>query len=152
MATRVDGKAQGAGIGRRALMRGTVTTAALGALAATGRPGRAAAGGLAAPSSDDMLAVRLRDVLRRPASAARLGQAYLEAAPAEADARALAMGLAEDLGGRERVLAATAESLAETVSARCRDDFAAGRTVRLQGWVLSRTEVRLCALAALPLA
>lgn len=33
--------------------------------------------------------------------------------------------------------------------ARIRADFAAGRVLRLDGWVLSRTEAELCARAAL---
>lgn len=35
------------------------------------------------------------------------------------------------------------------VGARIRGDFAAGRTVLLDGWVLSRTEAELCARVAL---
>jgi hypothetical protein len=33
--------------------------------------------------------------------------------------------------------------------ARCRQDFARGDTVLIDGWVLARTECRLCALVAL---
>ncbi|MFO1056053.1 MAG: hypothetical protein U1E53_03705 [Dongiaceae bacterium] len=33
--------------------------------------------------------------------------------------------------------------------ARCRDDFAAGRVERVEGWVMARTELRLAALLAL---
>jgi len=30
-----------------------------------------------------------------------------------------------------------------------RDDFARGRTVQLEGWILSRTEAEICALTLL---
>jgi hypothetical protein len=36
------------------------------------------------------------------------------------------------------------------IAARVRDDFAAGRVVMLDGWMLSVTEARLCALTLRP--
>jgi hypothetical protein len=41
------------------------------------------------------------------------------------------------------------EALHRALRARNSEDFAAGRVVRLDGWVLAATEARLCALAAL---
>lgn len=35
------------------------------------------------------------------------------------------------------------------IQARVSDDFGAGRTVQLRGWILSETELQLCVLAAL---
>lgn len=35
------------------------------------------------------------------------------------------------------------------IGTRIREDFANGRTLLVQGWCLSRTEARVCALAAL---
>jgi len=83
---------------------------------------------------------RLTGLLADAASARQVGQAYLQQAPGEAD--------------RERL---TAELIArfnddpsrEALTACCRADLADGRTVTVNGWVLSQTEVRLCALAAL---
>ncbi len=40
-------------------------------------------------------------------------------------------------------------ALRETVAARVRDDFATARVVNVDGWLLARTEARLCALAYL---
>jgi hypothetical protein len=37
-------------------------------------------------------------------------------------------------------------SLLQRLDAQVRDDFASGTTIALDGWVLSRTEARLCAL------
>jgi hypothetical protein len=39
----------------------------------------------------------------------------------------------------------------KSIADRVRDDFAAGRTVLVDGWVLSVTEARQCALASLSL-
>ena len=41
------------------------------------------------------------------------------------------------------------DGLSVWLHCRQNDDFASGRTVVLNGWVLSRTECRLCALAVL---
>ena len=43
----------------------------------------------------------------------------------------------------------TPENVRNLVDRRVRDDFAAGHTVRIHGWVLSRTEARLAALVTL---
>ena len=50
-------------------------------------------------------------------------------------------------GDRTELGIAMAGLTAETVSARVADDFRAGRTVALDGWVVSITEARLCVLA-----
>jgi hypothetical protein len=50
---------------------------------------------------------------------------------------------------RARALRANPDELAATLhrlDARVRGEFASGTTVQLNGWVLSRTEARLCAL------
>ena len=66
-------------------------------------------------------------------SAAAVGEAYLSGHPQEADATLLAGALAPGGDVRHQV----------------RADFAAGRVVRVDGWLLALTEARLCALAAL---
>lgn len=71
------------------------------------------------------------------AAARRVGRAYLRRHPAEADVALLRAALAADLGDPERL------------RARVRGDFEREAVVRVQGWVLSRTEARLCALEAL---
>ena len=84
-------------------------------------------------------------------SAASVGDEYLRLHPAEDDESRLVRRLA---GGRrrevewERLAASDPAAFRESVRARHREDFAAGRTVSLHGWVLSETEARLCALAA----
>ncbi len=84
-------------------------------------------------------------------SAARVGEEYLRLYPTEDDGTRLVRRLA---GGRrrevewERLAASDPAAFRESVRARHREDFAAGRTVSLRGWVVSETEARLCALAA----
>jgi hypothetical protein len=93
---------------------------------------------------------RLLAVLARPDSAAAVGRAYLAGHPAEADRARLAAGLAEAARCQDCDPAqAPAERLRAALARPIRADFAAARVVRVDGWVLSATEARLCALAAL---
>jgi hypothetical protein len=75
-------------------------------------------------------------------SAAAVGRSYLGLRPAEADLEALIKLIGLD-AGKDRTF------LKSSVRARVRDDFEHGRVVALDGAVLSETELRLCALAAL---
>jgi hypothetical protein len=63
------------------------------------------------------------------------------------------VGLAEALAGRSLTRAALAESCPTTraglVKDQCALDFAEGRVVVLDGWLLSRTEAELCAAKTL---
>lgn len=109
--------------GRRDFVLGALGLA-LGAVAAR-LPGRASAG-------------RALSRLPRDRRAARaLGRAYLAEHPEEAGRlRALLARNATPLGAGE-------------LRARIRRDFEEVRLVRVRGWLLSRTEARLCALVAL---
>ena len=93
---------------------------------------------------------RLVAALRRPASAAVVGRAYLAGHPAEADRSWLAERLGADLRCQDCDPARSdAARLRTGVARQLRADFAQSRVVRVDGWVLSVTEARLCALAAL---
>ncbi len=72
------------------------------------------------------------------------GRAYLASAPSEADAVALAEKVLTDLP-----LGATAAVARRAFRDRLVRDFHQGQTVQADGWYLSRTEARLCALLAL---
>jgi hypothetical protein len=103
----------------------------------------------AAPAHDP-LALRLANVFGRKESARVVGREYLRSVPQEADA-----GILVDLlcscraqGYREFSQAQGAE-LRELLRLQQREDFERGCVVNLQGWILSQTEVRLCALAAI---
>lgn len=82
----------------------------------------------------------LRHTLLSP-SAAVVGEAYLALAPEERDETSLARLVGLDLFHRRT-------SFPE-VRDRITGDFELGDTVRVDGWVLSHTEARLYALAAL---
>jgi hypothetical protein len=73
----------------------------------------------------------------------QLGRSYRAAVPAEDDRETLVAALHNELG------AGAPSTLRSRLDARIRADFAAGRTVTVQGWVLARTEARQCALFSL---
>jgi hypothetical protein len=83
-------------------------------------------------------------------SAAHLGRAWLVMMPAEADTAILLRHLEASVStlaasARRGDLAAVESALSDRISA----DFAAGQSAELDGWVMSHTEARLCALHAL---
>lgn len=126
----------GSAMDRRLFLLRSLMAAAAGVVAPP-LAGCAAGGGDTAATPEELAALMLRDD-----AVLRLGREYLAAHPGESDPAALAGLLAaglpalEDAAGRQALLA------------RIRDDYAAGRTVILSGWVLSLSEGRLCALAA----
>ena len=78
-----------------------------------------------------------------------LGMRYLAIAPHEADPLALARLVA---GSSRRLLTlagADVVTLRALLAKQQRSDFAGGRVVNIDGWLLSLTEARICALAAL---
>jgi hypothetical protein len=110
-----------------------------------GRPAPAA--GAAPAPADARLGAPLREVLAHLDSALVVGREYLRAHPEERDASRLA----EALGSRRgvRALDCTGPALRRALDRRSRRDYAEGDVVVLRGWMLSRTEARLCGLAAL---
>jgi hypothetical protein len=97
------------------------------------------------PSGSERLAGLLNDE-----SARAVGREYLRAVPAEASRGVLTARVAAQLPGGSRVLATASDGrLRELLRDATSADFGELRTVELRGWVLARTEARLCALAAL---
>lgn len=88
----------------------------------------------------------LIDLFSDPRDARSIGSRYLAAYPAENTQDALLSGLDQGL-----VSAATRKdpALRQRVADCQRDDFARGDTVLVNNWVLSCTEARICAIAAL---
>jgi hypothetical protein len=83
-------------------------------------------------------------------SARVIGREYLRLVPSEASADLVTARLVERLPGGSRAVAAAGDDrLLELVLRATVEDFESLRTVELHGWVLARTEARLCALAAL---
>jgi hypothetical protein len=93
---------------------------------------------------------RLATFLKHEESARSLGREYLRAVPAEASPELLTVRVAEGLpGGLGTIDTVSDGRLRELLLAATAGDFRDLRTVELRGWVLARTEARLCALAAL---
>lgn len=83
-------------------------------------------------------------------SARAVGRAYLAATPNERAADALVERLTARLpAGRASLASDSDVELRAQLHRAIEQDFAAERTVQLDGWLLSQTEARLCALTAL---
>src|SRR5688572_18515017 len=83
----------------------------------------------------------LDDVLRwLSPDAAPVGERYLQLHSAEADLDTLAQLLLD------RIPNAGRDDLPRELSCAVQEDFARGDLVNLDGWLLSRTELRLCAV------
>ncbi len=100
--------------------------------------------GHASPTEAGVAADRdrvLADLFTALPSAWAIGAAYLRSRP---DDRVDAATLAAELPA-----CVTITALRKAVAERVRDDSAHARVVSVDGWLLARTEVRLCALAYL---
>jgi hypothetical protein len=64
------------------------------------------------------------------------------------DAEALLDQICDETLDRRRLAGARPEALRAAISERIRADYAHGRTHRIDGWVLSRTETRIFAILA----
>jgi hypothetical protein len=93
---------------------------------------------------------RLASLFAAGTSARTLGRAYLADRREERRAAALVDGVGATLpGGRRTLQRASDAELRQLLHRRIADDYAEGRTVLVDGWLLSRTEGRLFALAVL---
>jgi hypothetical protein len=98
----------------------------------------------------DRLVPRLLGVFQHTESARVVGGQYLRAYPHEADAFQLAETIAAAVpGGARAILGASTAELRALLDQATRAEFAAEQVIMLQGWILSATEARLYALAAL---
>ena len=93
------------------------------------------------------LEVKIAMALSDGRYAGKLGRVYLDEFPADRDLTRLIDLLFPDLARRPAPVQATA--LAESLAKRVRQDFVDGNVVSLEGWLLARTEARICALLAL---
>ncbi|HEX6383133.1 MAG TPA: hypothetical protein VF177_00550 [Anaerolineae bacterium] len=95
------------------------------------------------------LSVRFAHLFRQKESAKVIGQAYLQAIPAEADVQTLTDLIAASLAGDQELVKTSTAELRPILERQMRQDFDQGRVANVEGWLLSETEARLCALAAL---
>ena len=129
---------------RRRFLAGAAAVAVPVALAPL-KPWRA----LYEATGPDGPAARLAAVLRARRGARVLGRHALVALDRPGSRELATQVLATVPGGAEALASASDDELRALLATGVRDDFAAERTVRCGGWVLSATEARLCALAAL---
>ena len=129
-------------VGRRRFLLGVVAAlfAPLTALLGMRERGAAASERLAA----------CRGLFSDRRSAGELGRRYLAQHPGEADPFRLAETVFSEWAPAEARAAASSRAvLRELLGERRRSDFRRGDVVSIGGWVLSRTECRVCAIAAL---
>jgi hypothetical protein len=92
---------------------------------------------------------RLAGLLHHPESARVVGAEYLRVAEGRNTAGGLTAELIAELPApRNTLRGASDDELRHILAVGARNDFAAGRTIELDGWVMSLTEARLCAIAA----
>jgi hypothetical protein len=95
----------------------------------------------------ETLASRLTGLLSDLESAHVVGRAYVRDMSAESTSRRLVDAIAAGVpGGRNVLRAASNADLRKLILARIRQDFVDGDIVTLDGWIVSKTEGRLCAL------
>lgn len=97
-----------------------------------------------------LLTSRLISLFKHQDSARIVGLEYLQSYPGEADEYVLTDLISAGFtGGSELLSRADEHELRELLVREMRQDFEVEKVVKLQGWILSVTEARLCALAAL---
>jgi len=129
-------------LGRRNLLGGALWFGGLLAMPSTGNSG-------SLPFAAHSLAARfpLLRVLEHSESALVIGRACLaNSDEAAAPSRLHATLLSSLALSADKAASLSRNELTERVRARVRADYSSGHTVRIDGWVLSRTEVRLAAL------
>jgi hypothetical protein len=122
---------------RRAFLAAAALAAAGGGLVYRSRPGD-----FESKLDQTAEAARLFDELE---AAQRIGRVYLDDHPEEADLATLVRLLEKESGWRT-AWEGPSERIAELARWATRHDYDKGRIVAVEGWILSRTEARLCAL------
>jgi hypothetical protein len=124
----------------------------IGAIAAVAAaPLWMALAGRLASSGDrsEAAARRLIAALPNADSSRRIGAAWLAQRPREGNVGRLLACLRQPGDGFARAVERGESTvLRGALPQRIADDFACGRVVRVEGWLLAETEIRLCALAA----
>jgi hypothetical protein len=97
-----------------------------------------------------LLASKLANFFHNKESARIVGLEYLRVVPMEADVRQLTKLICSHWQDRyDETAYADIAQIKQILLRQQRDDFEKDRIVKVHGWILSETEARLCALAAL---
>lgn len=103
--------------------------------------------GFAAGDGGELNAATLRSLVADPRRARILGFSYRAQFPVEDHPGVLTELIRSSLAlGDSGAAALNRDALLSVLDARVRSEFVAGNIVRVDGWVLARTEARLCAL------
>lgn len=101
-------------------------------------------------SSDKEIEGKLLKLFSEMKSPKVIGAEYLRSFPGQVDSKVLLARICSSCeGGARSLTQMDARALREWIHERQRKDFEEGRIIKLQGWILSATEVQLCALATL---
>lgn len=95
------------------------------------------------------LSNRLNSLLATKKSARAVGHRYLQLFPHEADAHRLTRLICRSERRYARLARVDTSALRDILARQQKLDFRNRRIVRIDGWILSETEARLCAIAAL---
>lgn len=130
---------------RRRFLTAALAGVGLLALRSMPLPGRLAPAGTPA-----FPAARLATLFAHAPSTHAIGRVYLRQVPAEGDVPTLARLIAASLSTGPAALARMSDAaLRHGIAQRIRQDFADGRIVDVDGWLLSVTEARLYAVTTL---
>ena len=101
-------------------------------------------------SSSDFLTKKLGNFYTQGKSAKIVGKEYLRVVPGEADTEALLNLICSfQPHWRTDLIKADRATLLQMFRRQQAHDFESGAIIKVHGWILSRTEGRLCALSAL---
>lgn len=101
-------------------------------------------------SADPLLSSKLTNLFHNRKSATLIGLEYLRRTPMEADGQHLTKLICSRWQERyDEIAYADTGKIKKLLLRQQREDFEKGRIVNVQGWILSETEARLCALTAL---
>jgi hypothetical protein len=97
-----------------------------------------------------LVVAKLAGYYRDKKSASEIGMRYLEKVPEEAQIGKIASLICQPgTDDYKRLASANSAAVRSLISRWQREDFEHDRIVNVSGWLLSETEARLCALAAL---
>jgi hypothetical protein len=103
------------------------------------------------PSSDSIppLGARLKRFFSNKESARVIGKRYLTMRPEESSLNRLTALICRTPESYDQLAKTDTNTLRILLAEQQRDDFTNGRVMLVDGWILSETEVHLCAIASL---